>query len=201
MDAKDLLRMQHAMVHSMAVSGAKVPMLADRTFKASDVEMRVRPAPGQNSLAWLLWHMARAEDVFVNLVFEPGRQVYDEAWRRRVGVDRPEFGAGMTADEVAAVSDAIDVAALREYRNEVGRRTRERLSGLTDADWEGRVEAGDMQRAADVGALGRAADGMRQFFTGQRRSGMLTGIVSVHNAEHIGEALTVRSLGGFGLGV
>ena len=200
MDAKDLLLTQHAIVHSAAVSGARGGTLADRTFKVSDEQMRVRPA-GQNSLAWLLWHMARAEDVFVNVIFQAGPQVHDATWRKRLGVDRPEFGAGMTADEVATLSDTIDLAALREYRDAVGRRTRELVREMPEAAWDGRVEAADMLRAVDAGALGRSAAPLSQFFTGQRRAVLLASILAVHNSEHLGEALTVRSLAGFSLGV
>ncbi|MBI1736590.1 MAG: DinB family protein [Candidatus Rokubacteria bacterium] len=200
MDAKDLLLTQHAIVHSAAVSGARGGTLADRTFQVTDEQMRVRPA-GQNSLAWLLWHVARAEDVFVHLIFGAGAQVHDETWRTRLGVDRPEFGAGMTPEEVAALTDTIDLAALREYRNAVGRRTRDVLRELPDSAWEGRIEPADMQRAGDAGALGRAAAPLTQFFTGQRRAVLLPSILAIHTSEHIGEALTVRSLGGFSLGV
>jgi hypothetical protein len=200
MDAKDLLLTQHAIVHSAGVSGARGSTLADRVFKVTDEQMRFRPA-GQNSLAWLLWHVARAEDVFVNVVFEPGTQVYDAAWAKRLGVDRPEFGAGMTPDEVAALGDAIDLGALREYRDTVGRRTREMVRDMPDAKWEGRVEPADMRRAADTGALGRAAGPLSQFFSGQRRAVLLPSILTIHSSEHLGEALTIRSLGGFTLGV
>jgi uncharacterized damage-inducible protein DinB len=201
MDARDLLRSQHTIVHSRAVGGLKSPTLADATFTVDDPAMRMRPAPGQNSLAWLMWHMARAEDVFVNLVFNGGAQLYDEAWRERLRTDRLEFGAGMTADEVAALSEGIDLTALRAYRDAVGRRTREVIAELTDQALEGRIEPADMQRAADAGALGHAVAAMTQFFTGQRRSVVFPTIITLHNAEHLGEAMTVRSLGGFGLGV
>jgi hypothetical protein len=38
----------------------------------ADDDMRRRPE-GMNSLAWILWHVARAEDVAVNLVVTSGR--------------------------------------------------------------------------------------------------------------------------------
>ena len=66
MDARDLFLQQHAAVHSAAVGGNKMSF-ADRTFAGlSDAQMRVRPREDLNSLAWLMFHIARAEDVFVN---------------------------------------------------------------------------------------------------------------------------------------
>jgi hypothetical protein len=202
MDAKVVLLAQHAVLHAAAVSGARGPTLGDRTFgKMTDEQMRRRPVPGTNSCAWLLWHIARAEDLFVNVVFAAAPQVFDAGWRKRLGVDVLDIGTGNTPDEVAALSDGIDLPALREYRDAVGRRTRDLISGLADDAWEGRVEPADIQRAVDAGALGRAATGLSQFFTGQRRSVTLASIVAIHTSEHIGEALTVRGLGGFGTGI
>jgi hypothetical protein len=80
MDARDLFLDQHAAVHSAAVGGDRMSAV-ERTFgRLTDEQMRVRPREDLNSLAWLLWHVARAEDVFVNLVLAGRPQVFDEAW-------------------------------------------------------------------------------------------------------------------------
>jgi hypothetical protein len=76
--------MQHAAVHGAAIRGRGGPTLADRAFGlVSDEQFRLRPAPGQNSLGWLLWHIARAEDALVNLVFLARPQVLDAGWAER----------------------------------------------------------------------------------------------------------------------
>ena len=68
---------QHAFLHSADITNG--PSFVDGTFAGlTDAQMRVRPGKGVNSLAWLLWHMARTEDVNVNLVIVDGRQVFDE---------------------------------------------------------------------------------------------------------------------------
>jgi hypothetical protein len=55
---------QHAAVHARAVSGRTFP--AQLVFDGlSDHQMRLRPGEGLNSLVWLLWHMARTEDVAI----------------------------------------------------------------------------------------------------------------------------------------
>lgn len=94
MDARDLLLAQHASVHSAQVAGGQ---LADGILGGlSDDQMRVRPGKGLNSLAWLLWHMTRTEDVGVNVVVTDGRQVLDEGWTERLGIARRDIGTGMT---------------------------------------------------------------------------------------------------------
>ena len=41
--------------------------------------MRVRPREDLNSIAWILWHIARAEDIILNPVLAGRSQVLDDA--------------------------------------------------------------------------------------------------------------------------
>jgi hypothetical protein len=198
MDGRDLFLQQHGGVHSAAVAGNKASG-AERAFGGlTDDQMRVRPREDLNSLAWLMWHIARAEDIVVNAVLAGGPQVFDDGWMRRLKIDRRDFGIGMTSPEVTGLTGQIDVGALREYRDAVGRRTREVVGAFKDADWQGEVTAPALQGAADQGAFG---SGVVKAFTGRPRIGMLTGIALFHPALHMGEAITVRTAGGFGPGI
>ena len=125
----------HATTHAHDVSGG--PAGPERWLGGlSDDEFRLRPAAGVNSLVWLLWHMARTEDVAVNLVVAGRAQVFDDAWARRMRVARRDMGTGMTAAEVAELSERADVAAVRAYRSAVGLRTREVVLSLPRAAWD-----------------------------------------------------------------
>jgi hypothetical protein len=201
MDARDLFLDQHAAVHSAAVAGNKMSA-AERAFAGlSDEQMRVRPREDLNSLAWLMWHIARAEDIMVNQVLNGRAQIFEDGWAKRLGITRRDFGIGMTSAEVAELTRQIDVGALREYRDAVGRRTREIVSSFKAPDWDGQVSAEGMQAAADAGGFGVRTEGLLKAFTGRPRTAVLTGIALFHPAGHMGEAATVRSAGGFGTGI
>ena len=201
MDARDLFLQQHAAVHSAAVGGNKVST-AERTFGGlTDEQMRVRPREDLNSVAWLLWHIARAEDVFLNRILAGRPQVFDDAWAKRLGISRRDFGIGMTSAEVTELTRAVDLGALREYRDAVGQRTREVVSGFKPQDWQGETTPADLERAAADGAFGAKSEMLTKVFTGRPRSALLSGIALFHSAGHMGEANTVRTAGGFGQGV
>jgi hypothetical protein len=201
MDVRDLFLDQHAVVHSAAVGGNKMSA-AERTFAGlSDEQMRVRPREDLNSLAWLMWHIARAEDVFLNPVLTGRPQVLDDTWKKRLGITRPDFGIGMTSPEVTELSRQIDLGALREYRDAVGLRTRDLVGGFTPQDWEGQVAVEAVQRAATQGAFGARTEQIVKAFPGRPRRTMLSGIALFHSSGHLGEAATVRTTGGFGTGV
>jgi len=201
MDVRDLFLDQHAAVHSAAVGGNKMSA-AERTFTGlTDEQMRMRPREDLNSLAWLMWHIARAEDILINTVLAGRPQVCDDAWYKRLGSTRRDFGIGMTSAEVTELTRQIDVGALREYRDAVGRRTRELVRNFTPQDWEGAVTVEAVERAAKDGAFGARTDQITKAFPGRPRVTMLSGIALFHSAGHLGEATTVRTAGGFGTGV
>ena len=201
MDARDLFLQQHAAVHSAAVGGNKMSM-ADRTFAGlSDAQMRVRPREDLNSLAWLMFHIARAEDVFVNTLLAGRSTVFDDAWSKRLGITRRDFGFGMTSAEVGDLTLQVDIAALREFRDAVGHRTREVVGGFKPQDWQGVIETPAVERAAADGSLGRATEAFTKNMPGRPRSAVLSGIALIHSAGHMGEAVTIRTAGGFGTGM
>ena len=202
MDARDMFLQQHSAVHSAAVGGNKLSA-AERTLTGlSDEQMRVRPREDLNSIAWLVWHIARGEDIMVNRVLGGRAQVFDDAWLKRLGITRRDFGIGMTSAEVSDLTRQIDVGALREYRDAVGLRTREVVGAFKPTDWEGAIAAPAMEQAAAEGAFAaNRAEGVVKAFTGRPRAMVLSGIALFHSSGHLGEAMTVRGAGGFGTGV
>jgi hypothetical protein len=201
----DLLRFVldlHAATHAPEVSGRQ----GDERWLAglSEAQMRRRPRAGLNSVVWLLWHMARTEDVAVNLVVAARSQVFDEAWARRMSIPRPDMGTGMTADEVATLSEQADVAVVRRYRAAVGLRTREVLQTMPAGAWDEILSLTDTTRAAAVDAFGPNDEWVEGVghrpWQGHTRGYQLGQTAIRHNTAHIGEAVTIRSLAGFGLG-
>jgi DinB superfamily len=201
MDARDLFLDQHSAVHSAAVGGNKASA-AERAFGGLSAEqMRVRPREDLNSLAWLMFHIARAEDILVNVVLSGQAQVCDDGWRGRLGIARHDFGIGMTSPEVTELTRQVDLAALQEYRDAVGRRTRELVGAFKPQDWEGQVAMPNVEAAAAQGAFGARSEALVKNLSGRPRAAVLSGIALFHSAGHLGEAVTVRSAGGFGTGI
>ncbi|MFI5327212.1 MAG: DinB family protein, partial [Candidatus Rokuibacteriota bacterium] len=151
--------------------------------------------------AWLMWHIARAEDIFSNIILSGRNQVVDDGWLARLKISRPDFGIGMTKPEVAELTAQVSVAALRDYRDEVGRRTQEVIRGFGPSDWQGELQAPALEKAAALGCFGPNGAMVAKAFTGRPRVGILGGLLVTHAAMHMGEAQTVRTAGGFGSGI
>lgn len=204
MDAREFFLRQHARLHSAAVGETEGASLEDLVLGGlSDEQMRLRPRDGLNSLAWLIWHMARTEDVLVNVVIAGRSQVFDaEDWPGRLRAPRRDIGTGMSDAEVSELSATVDLAALRAYRLAVGRRTQEVVRGLRPEALDEIVPASHLEQAISQGAFGPKAGWVVERAWQGRTKGFLLGRNSiVHNALHLGEAMSVRSQAGLGLGL
>ena len=189
MDPVSFFYLQHGRVHSSKVS--PVLSIADQVFGGlTDQQMRVRPGKGLNSLVWLLWHMARVEDVGVNLIVTAGQQVLDEGWSSRLGVLRTDVGNGMTEEDLTEFAARVDIAAVCAYRDAVGLKTQDVVASLEPAAWAEVVSTADAARVPD----------WFKVFVGQPRAFELGTSAITHNAIHFGEAVTIRSLPGFAVG-
>ncbi len=176
--------------HVAAMSGAARPLLADRVLVGLDeAQLRARPASCLNSIAWLLWHLARSEDVLINVLLTGGPQILDiGGWPTRLNLTERDMGSGMTSAQVDIISAHVALPALHDYLVAVGRRTRAVLTGLRADDWRGTVEP---DRLLAAGAFANPEDGVRRvatFWRGRTRDELLISALAPHNCQHLGEA-------------
>lgn len=94
--------------------------------RLSDDQLRRCPGEGQNSLAWLLWHSARYEDVWTNTWVAGRPQVLDRSrWLEQMNLERRECGTGWTPEECAAFNARVDLSSLPSYWEAVKGSTRD----------------------------------------------------------------------------
>jgi hypothetical protein len=127
--------------------GAAGPLLADGFSRVPDVAraavegltddlLTTRLDPQANTVAWLVWHLARVQDDHVAEV-AGSEQVWTSAgWADRFGLQRADdsIGYGDGPEDVAQVRVSGDL--LVGYLDAVTARTLDYLAGLTDADLE-----------------------------------------------------------------
>ena len=67
--AIELFLSQHAMLHAAAMSQSGLWSFADEIWRdLSEEAARRIPPNGEHSIAWIIWHLARIEDVTMNLL-------------------------------------------------------------------------------------------------------------------------------------
>jgi uncharacterized damage-inducible protein DinB len=97
--------------------------------------LTARPAPGANTLAWLLWHLARVQDDHVAEVAGREQVWVSGGWAKRFDLpfDDSAIGYGFTPEQVAQVR--VDSAELLiGYLDAVLAATLDYVRGLSEAD-------------------------------------------------------------------
>jgi hypothetical protein len=166
----------------------------------TDEQIRSKPHPAINSIAWLLWHMARTEDVGISAFITVRPQLAEEEdWFTRLNVGRRDIGTGMTDDEVAELGARIDLQALDAYWDAVARRTRNLLERMDPSILD---EVVDPAYAHDAIVKGGLLQESQQWVweswqSGYTRGFFLNYMAASHVSKHIGEGTVARALYGF----
>jgi uncharacterized damage-inducible protein DinB len=156
----------------------RVPPLVAEAVEGLDADqLRRSPAPGTNSIGWLVWHLTRVQDHHVSELLGSDQIWVSGDWAARCGLDADpsNTGYGHGDDEVRSVApESADV--LVGYLGAVDARTRTLLEGLT---------ADDLDRVVDRRWDPPVTLGVR--------------LVSIADdcLEHVGQAAYVRGLLGY----
>ena len=135
-------------------------------------EVAWRPAPESNSIAFILWHMTRVEDFFVNRVVQRRDEVYEaEGWREKLGTPAKESGYEYTVEQLKAWP-VPKLEVLKGYSNAVREKTLAFLNSIT------------AEKLSEVPRPDRSSDSI----------GATVGHISTEIALHVGQIAYLRGV-------
>lgn len=98
-----------------------------------------QPAEQCNSIAWILWHMNRVIDTFINQRLQGLPPFWiSQGWNEKFGMSGNVRGMGWSSEELAGWS-APSLDVILGYQETVRRAAREYIGSLTGEDLERRV--------------------------------------------------------------
>jgi hypothetical protein len=171
-------------------------LLADIWERVPEDLMRQRPDPRVNSIAWILWHLTRAEDAGLNRFVVDRPQILDEgAWMERMDAPWRHHGSGMTFAEVDDLDQRIDLHALHAYSRAVRDRTREIVSRIDQVDL-GDVLSRERVRmiVIDEGLGHPGSTDLAEWYAGWTKGRCLMNFALTHPYQHVGEMGVIASL-------
>ncbi|MCC6178668.1 MAG: DinB family protein [Chloroflexi bacterium] len=204
MDARRILLLDHTRIHAARTS-SEADLAAAGGFTMQDAclrgleeaHLRAVPGPGLMSIVWHAWHLTRIEDLIVNTGLRGMSEILDRGdWLARLKVDERLVGTGDTDDEVRAFGERVDVTALFDYRDAVGRETRAWIADLDLAALEEPPDLTVRLAAAPAWVRERGA-WLGRFYAGKSGLFLLTFPVANHAFMHWGQALVTRAALGF----
>jgi len=164
----------HAQVHTARLQHGLPWSFQDEALNGlSEVQLRLIPRGRPHSVAWLIWHITRVEDVTLNVLLADSAQVLESGgWQGKLTTHFIDTGNEMSEEEIARLSAEINLKALLAYRLAVGKRTRSIVRHLRPAALWQRPAPDRVQRIAAVGAV-RADDSPLLTYWGQNLSANL----------------------------
>lgn len=192
--AIEMFLCQHAMLHSAKMAQTEPWSFEDEVLDdMTEEQIRRIPQNCDHSVAWNIWHIARIEDVAMNLLVAGGPQIlHRDNWLERMKISNRDTGNAMKREAITALSDTIDIEALRAYRLSVGRATHEIVKGLRPEDLKKKVQSSRLQQVMDEGALVEAATGIRDYWSKRNIAGLLLMPATRHSLVHLNEALSLK---------
>jgi hypothetical protein len=186
---------QHAMVHTKKMSRMDLWSFEDEIWQGLDAEtFRAIPPKGEHSIAWILFHIARIEDITMNMLVAGTPQLYiRDKWAGKLKSTIRHSANKMDVDSVAYLSSILDLGALRDYRLAVGRRTRDIVQQIQPGDLPKKVDSTRLQKVLDEGAVTREAIEIVNYWGNRTIVGLLLMPPTRHNFLHLNEALRIKN--------
>ena len=84
-------------------------------------ELAWQPAADANSIGWILWHMVRVEDMWIQFFAQFQTELWEtEGWHEKFGLPTRDNGFGHTAEQVNNFP-GVDLGEFLRYGRRCGR--------------------------------------------------------------------------------
>jgi hypothetical protein len=185
---------QHGMVHSGKMTDFRLWSFEDEVLNGmTDNQIRCIPPKGEHSIAWILFHLARIEDITMSMLVAGTSQVFiRDRWADKLNVRIQHSANSMDVESIATLSAQVDMAALRAYRQSVGHGTRGIVKELKPEELKQKTNPSRLQIVMDEGALLPEAIGILNYWSKRSIAGLLLMPPTRHNFLHLNEALRIK---------
>jgi hypothetical protein len=193
--AIDLFIQQHAEVHSRRMSSIETLSFEDEVLvDMTDAQIRELPDRMDHSIAWIIWHLARIEDVAMNILVAGNSQVFErDDWKEKLNISFVHTGNAMSRSEVIELSNGIDIYELRNYRIAVGRKTEEIVNRLSPEEVGRRVYPSRLDLIMQEKAVLVGAKGLLDYWGKRTIAGLLLMPPTRHCFVHLNEATRIKN--------
>lgn len=194
--AIELFLDQHAMVHSAKMTKSNLWSFEDELLHdMTDEEIRQIPPGGEHSVAWILFHLARIEDITMNMLVAGTDQLFTRGdWVKLMNVAILHSANRMDVASIAQLSAEIDIKSLRAYRVAVGKRTREIVKKLRLEHFKRRVDPARIEKVLSDGAVTPEAMEIIHYWSKKTIAGLLLMPPTRHCILHLNEAMRIKKV-------
>jgi hypothetical protein len=185
--------------HHESVHAAKLRAGARESFQdevlggLTEEQMRRIPKGSPHTVAWKIWHIARIEDVTINLLLADSPQVLNSGnWLDKLGITCVTAGNEMSTQDIVELSETINLKALLAYRLAVGKRTRSVVRHIKPTELWQPPPPERLKRVAEEGAVVAQSAWLLTYWGGHPRANLLLMPATRHCFVHLNEVERMR---------
>jgi len=192
--AIELFLNQHAMVHSAKMARTKLHSFEDEILNGL-TDDQIRRMVGEHSIAWILLHIARIEDIVMNMLVAGTEQLFTkDGWGKKLNVEIVHSANKMSDASVTSLSAKMNIKALKAYRIAVGKRTRQIVRKLKAEDFKKKVDPVRIQKVMKIGAVVPEAMEIIDYWSKKTIAGLMLMPPTRHCILHLNEAERIKSV-------
>ena len=195
MEMQKLLLQMHSLLHSKEVYEGDYPTFMDEIWEGlTDKAFRTMPTAKDDTIAWNIWHITRIEDLTANYLIVGQEQVLNQEWQKRLHTKVTDTGNAMTDEEILAFSNEVDKEALYEYRNAVGRQTKQIIEDLKPEDMKRKVSKLGLDAIVRVGGVSSHPDAvwLLDFMGRKTVAGIIQMPITRHQIVHLNDSVRLK---------
>lgn len=188
---------QHSLLHSSSFGKTTNTTLEDVLLQdLKETVFRQYPATipdTKNSIAWHYWHIARIEDMTMNILIADDNQIFhSENWSQKLNVPFLHSGNDMTPEEIRELSENICLTSLIDYRKAVGIKTRVIVSSLKPGQLNDRIEQIQINRLFEEQAISKKSTWLAEYWGKKTVAGLILMPATRHNFLHLNKCIRIK---------
>lgn len=152
-EAKCLFLALHSKLHLSSISQTEQNEVDSLLSDLSRNEYNIMPTSKDETIAWVLWHIARIEDLTMGILAANGEQLFNDEWKSALCSPITDTGNALSDDEIIELSRCLNIEKLIAYRNAVGKKTRDIVNSLSFDDMKRKVSLSGLERVREAGGL------------------------------------------------
>ena len=134
---KELFLEIHGKLHLSVVSGNERNEVDELVGDLREDEYAIMPTAKDETIAWVLWHISRIEDLTMNILVNGEKQIFNEDWQTRMNSPIRDTGNALSDNQII----------------QVGRKSREIIQTLSPDDIRRKIPAQRISRILEEGGI------------------------------------------------
>ena len=184
----------HESVHAAKLRAGAYTSFQDQVLDGlTEEQMRRIPKGSPHTVAWKIWHIARIEDVTMNLLLADSPQVLNSGnWLDKLGITCVTAGNEMSTQDIVELSETINLKALLAYRLAVGKRTRSVVRHINPTELWQPPPSERLKRIVEEGAVVAQSAWLLEYWGAHPRANLLLMPATRHCFVHLNEVERMR---------